>query len=473
MGVLQNQLERYKKLFHISEKLHSTMNADLLLGELFVILKEVYPNYSYILLLSHDTHCHNDLPIIEIDYDSDNFAVVTAYTTGINQFEYSSDEQHAILYAPLKGRQGIYGVLQIIVPDSITFPDEEIEFITLFTNCAGSALENARLYQQNHQVISNLKLLNDTSQRLNSNSRLAEKMSYVSDQIKASFEAEEVGFFLVSDDQTTVKILPGTTRYFFSKQARIYLDYIKKKFLLDPEPLFIGDVNLHKIVDFKNFHSVMAIPVFQNEILRGFSIVMHHKPYFFSFEAFKLLQSLIQHSSLALTNTLLREELSRLVITDHLTKLHSRKFLDEKIQQSMKEDDEGTFILVDLDNFKKVNDSFGHQIGDEVLVQVAILIKSGIRKNDIGARWGGEELAIYLPGVSLEKGVSIAERLVVMVNETSTPHVTVSCGVSYWHQDYPDTYQALFKRADEALYFAKETGKNKVVTQADYNKEAG
>ena len=65
---------------------------------------------------------------------------------------------------------------------------------------------------------------------------------------------------------------------------------------------------------------------------------------------------------------------------------------------------EGIFILIDIDNFKEINDTFGHQVGDEVLIQVAKLIKENIRGNDVGARWGGEELAIYLPRVPIEEG---------------------------------------------------------------------
>jgi diguanylate cyclase (GGDEF)-like protein len=367
----------------------------------------------------------------------------------------------------LKGKQGVYGVLQIIAPDTLNFPESDIELITLLANSAGNALENAHRYQKSLQEINNLQIINETSHRLNSNLRLAETMNYMSKQMKQCFAAQEVGFFLLTGDQGRPKVLPGSTAFFFSKQAKLYVDYIIGKIQTDNKSLFIGDLNLPTIEDMVNFHSIMAIPMIQSQILKGFSIVMHQQAFFFSFDNFKLMQSLIHHSSLALTNSMLREELERMIITDHLTKLHSRNYLDEKIQRSMKEDEEGTFILIDLDNFKELNDTYGHQVGDNVLIQVANLIKANIRGNDVGARWGGEELAIYLPKVSMEAGVSIAKRLVERIADRSNPTITVSCGVSYWNKDRLDTYNYLFKRADDALYIAKGTGKNKVVTQID------
>jgi diguanylate cyclase (GGDEF)-like protein len=154
-----------------------------------------------------------------------------------------------------------------------------------------------------------------------------------------------------------------------------------------------------------------------------------------------------------------------MVITDHLTKLYSRNYLDDKIQQSMEEDGEGTFIIIDIDDFKLINDTYGHQVGDDVIIQVANIIQAHIRGSDIGARWGGEELAIYLPRVSVETGKQIAERLVVKVRELSNPSVTISCGISHWKKEENDCYNAVFKRADKALYKAKGTGKDKVVIQ--------
>ncbi|NIK15763.1 diguanylate cyclase (GGDEF)-like protein [Saccharococcus thermophilus] len=120
----------------------------------------------------------------------------------------------------------------------------------------------------------------------------------------------------------------------------------------------------------------------------------------------------------------------------------------------------GTFILVDIDNFKQINDTYGHQTGDEVLVQVANIIRTNIRSSDIGARWGGEELAVYLPKVSLATGISVAHRLAEKVRVETYPSVTISCGISYWKKNRREEADSLFKRADEALYMAKRAGKN-------------
>lgn len=456
---------RYKQLFRVTEKFHSTMNMDDVLGEIINTLQEVYPTFTYYLLLSHDNNIIEDLPIKDLEYDSENIAAMQAYVTGTFQFEDSVQERRSVMYAPLKGKQGVYGVLQVIAPNTLVFPKNEVEFITLLANTAGSALENAQLYQQSKRLITDLKLINETSHQLNSNLRLSETMSFITERITNSFDAEVVGFILLSNDYRETKVLNGSTEFFHTKEAEEYIAYMKGKVETDKEALFIGDFNFPYETTDSKFKSIMVVPMTQSGILKGFAIVMHQEPYHFSFETFKLLQSLVHHSTLAFTNSMLREELEKMVDTDHLTKLFSRNYLDEKIHQSMNKDHEGTFIMIDIDNFKSINDTFGHQVGDAVIIQVADIINANIRESDVGARWGGEELAIYLPGVSLTTGLVIAKRLVKKVFACTKPRVTISCGVSHWNSGQKDSYAALFKRADKALYTAKQTGKNKVVVQ--------
>ena len=456
--------KRYKQLYRVTEKFHSSMSMDAVLGEIISTLRKMYPTFDYYLLLSHDNNSHENLPIKDLEYDSENVAAMQAFVTGTVQFEEHLLERNSVLHAPLKGKQGVYGVLQVIASDTLMFPKNEIEFITLLANTAGSALENAQLYQQSKQLVSDLQFINETNRYLNTNLGLNDTIQFMKKQIKKSFNANKTGFVMISTDGQ-INVLPGSSKFFGTPEADVYLTFTRSKLLQEKESLFIGDLGIQcPDIDIK-YHSLMAVPMLGHSQITGFAIVLQKEPYYFSFDMFKLLQSLIHHSSLAMSNSILREELEKMVITDHLTQLHSRNYLDKQMDESMQVDEEGTFILMDIDNFKKVNDTYGHQVGDEILVQVATLIQSNIRESDIGARWGGEELAIYLPKVPLTTGVQIAERLKDAVAEMSKPKVTISCGVSYWSRAECLNANELFKRADEALYVAKNTGKNRVHVQ--------
>ena len=125
---------------------------------------------------------------------------------------------------------------------------------------------------------------------------------------------------------------------------------------------------------------------------------------------YKLFQALIHHATLAVTNSMLRDRLEHLVQTDQLTELYSRTYLDEKIQYSMKIHKRGVFILVDIDNFKTINDTYGHQTGDSILIQVASVMKT-IFVSMMSLRGGGEELAVYLPNINVSSGERIAKGL--------------------------------------------------------------
>ncbi len=458
--------QRYRQLFRVTEKFHSSMNVEDVLEEIIDTLKEVYPTFEYYLLLSQDRNENCSLPIKDLDYDSDNTAAVKAYASGSLQFE-DFDETNSILYAPLKGKQGIYGVLQVIAPDRLPFPEYETEFIMLLASTGGSALENASLYQQARRLNADLKLINETSHRLNSNLRLNEAMSYMCEQVITSLRAEEVGFVVPGENNRFI-VLEGSP-FFLTPEADQYIQLFGSQIQSAKEPLFMSDFSLKP--DFPGvYRSAMGVPMIQNDSLSAFALVLHKNPYHFTFETFKLMQSLIHHYTLAFTNSMLREELEQMVITDHLTKLCSRNYLDEKMSLSMIEDQFGSFILIDIDNFKAVNDTYGHQVGDEVLVQVANLIKNNIRGSDIGSRWGGEEMAIYLPGAPLDTGMKIANRLAERVERWTKPSVTISCGVSWWHKEDTDNLLSLFRRADQALYLAKESGKNKVIIQSGEHK---
>jgi diguanylate cyclase (GGDEF)-like protein len=165
-------------------------------------------------------------------------------------------------------------------------------------------------------------------------------------------------------------------------------------------------------------------------------------------------------------------ESSRRSRTDALTGLWNRRHFDEQLERVVAETDRFgrscALVICDIDLFKKVNDSFGHDAGDEVLKRVAEVLRDGIRTVDICARLGGEELALILPQTAHDGAVELAERLRQRLEAATVSHggftirVTVSMGVAIYDAGSSGK-GTLFKRADENLYAAKHQGRNRVV----------
>ncbi|HEY5514205.1 MAG TPA: diguanylate cyclase, partial [Geomonas sp.] len=168
------------------------------------------------------------------------------------------------------------------------------------------------------------------------------------------------------------------------------------------------------------------------------------------------------------------ELLKQLTNIDHLTNLFNRRYLAEILEaeffRARRNKENLSLIIVDIDYFKKVNDTYGHQNGDIVLATVASLSQRELRAYDSAARYGGEEFVLVIPGTSLPGAVLVAERLRQAVLEFSFPApmedltVTISLGVATYPSAQVDSVDSLFRQADEALYRAKQNGRNRVET---------
>ena len=167
------------------------------------------------------------------------------------------------------------------------------------------------------------------------------------------------------------------------------------------------------------------------------------------------------------------DQLEQLAFFDPLTKLLNRRAVLRKLEEqvnSVKRYGEGlSLVMLDIDHFKKVNDSFGHLTGDDVLAGVASLLSSSIRVTDFAGRYGGEEFIVVLTRTRLDGALVVAHRLRRIVDEARTKdsdgneiQVTVSLGLTEYRQG--DDPRSLISRADEALYMAKENGRNRVET---------
>ena len=169
--------------------------------------------------------------------------------------------------------------------------------------------------------------------------------------------------------------------------------------------------------------------------------------------------------------------IKNIVIYDTLTGLYNRRYIEEKLGGEAQKSFYGrtplSLVMVDIDHFKKVNDTLGHTEGDQALCKISSLLKNSVRKKDIVARYGGEEFILILPETFLEESFVIAERIRRLVENTSFEvgkaqvNLTVSMGISNFPSHRAKSKEELIRMADQALYDAKGGGRNKVCIFAE------
>ncbi len=169
-----------------------------------------------------------------------------------------------------------------------------------------------------------------------------------------------------------------------------------------------------------------------------------------------------------------QEELKRLASTDPLTGLYNRRHFSDvgkdMLEVAKRYGRKLSLIILDIDRFKRINDEYGHDAGDEVIKALADLMKNSVRSSDIVCRFGGEEFVILMPEISLEEAMSFAERLRkdvervrVKLGDGGELHFTISIGVTEVNVSSENNLEPAIKRADNALYEAKRGGRNRVV----------
>jgi diguanylate cyclase (GGDEF)-like protein len=164
----------------------------------------------------------------------------------------------------------------------------------------------------------------------------------------------------------------------------------------------------------------------------------------------------------------LTDKIKRLSEQDYLTSLYNRRkvheIIENEIIRSRRYNSSFAIILFDIDNFKTTNDTFGHNAGDKLLVDISDVIKQTIRESDTACRWGGEEFLVFCPETSIDGALALAEKLRSNIESFEFDEVgykTASFGIA--RIEHGDTVKSLISRADDALYSAKSSGKNRAV----------
>ncbi|HOK00955.1 MAG TPA: sensor domain-containing diguanylate cyclase, partial [Spirochaetota bacterium] len=248
-------------------------------------------------------------------------------------------------------------------------------------------------------------------------------------------------------------------QYFYKKSDIIVGDIIEELMGEDEETAELFSILKPEIV----------IPLFSKNALNGL-IFMSRKimetPY--TAKDILFLEKLSKFASIAVENS----RLYRMATIDRMTGLFIHHYFKERLAEELKRAERNkkdlTLLMLDIDHFKRVNDTYGHLNGDTVLKIIASIIHQNIRVFDMASRYGGEEFAVILTDTDEELGLKIAERLRAKVEEADFDlngtkiKVTISIGVAQFNPEVDDSADSIIARADMALYQAKNTGRNRV-----------
>jgi len=362
--------------------------------------------------------------------------------------------------------------------------DESVQMLQAFCRHIAIALENMLLKQDVSNHSKALSAVTEFSSTIGS--ALESEDLYRSIVLKTTeVMRAEKGSLLIYDDisnELSIKFIRGLNQKLIEKLRLKPGEGISGLVYETGRPLLIKDIEqepsfqTHQRARYKT-RSFMSVPLIINHRKIGvLNVADKAGGSSFDEHDLKILQSIAIHASVALERTDFyqkSEDLRKISITDSLTDLFNRRFfqdrLTEEIERAKRHTQSLSLIMLDIDNFKKYNDTYGHQAGDEALRMIAGIIRNSVRNIDMVARYGGEEFAVILPVTEASAAKEIAERIRSGVasgyypDEThrSAVKLTASLGIACFPQD-ADSLFDLVGNADKALYLAKVSGKNRV-----------
>jgi diguanylate cyclase (GGDEF)-like protein len=233
---------------------------------------------------------------------------------------------------------------------------------------------------------------------------------------------------------------------------------------VDSDPRFFKGIDKRTKFQTRN---MVCVPVQSKEKTLGVLSVINKIQGDFENDDMVILYAFANQVAIALENARLYKDAA----TDDLTKLYRRNYfelrLKEEIDRAKRYKHSLTLLFIDIDFFKKINDRYGHPVGDEVLKGVAEKLKEAARLSDFAARYGGEEFVLLLPYISHKKALQIGERLRKNIenNDFKGIKITISIGLGYFNgKDLEMNYRRMLEITDKALYKAKNNGRNRIET---------
>ena len=375
------------------------------------------------------------------------------------------------LAIPLMVREEVVGVLDCQSDRRNRFDKDTIHLLTLFSTQASMALQNAQLYSLERQRARQLQAINAIAQQTTAVLDLEELLSRVCCLIQEAFRVAHVSLLLREEGDLVLRAHHGML---------IPCIPLGGRFPTSHEPwacILAGNGNLiekdlsaapDRVRLFAGCVSRMSIPMVSFGQTLGILALHSETQDAFRQTDLQSLESVADICATSIQNAHYVERVKQLAYLDGLTGIFNRRFFELRIMEEIERARRfGTgmgVIMADIDHFKRLNDEFGHLLGDEVLRQVSSLFHQQVRKIDVVCRYGGEEFAILLTQTNKEQALTVAEKLRKMVEGWQFPGVprmvTISAGVAAY-PDHGRTRDDLIRGADSGLYAAKHSGRNR------------
>jgi diguanylate cyclase (GGDEF)-like protein len=411
------------------------------------------------------------LPIYAPDVTKDARYICTARST------------RSQLAIPLMAGEEVVGVLDCQSERHDHFDRDTIHLLTLFSTQASIALRNAHLYTLERKRARQLEAINTIAQQSTAVMDLEDLLARVCSVIQHAFQVSHVSLFLREEGDLVMRANEGSLTPCIPPGGRFAADREPwSKILATGGTVIERDLNASpdSVKLFSGSVSRMSIPLISFGQTLGVLALHSTEPDTFHEGELQSLESVADICASSIQNAHYVQRVKQLAYLDGLTGIFNRRFFELRIQEELERARRyGTgmaIVMADIDQFKRLNDEFGHLLGDEVLRQVSSLFHQNLRKIDVVCRYGGEEFGIILSQTSAQHALSVAEKLRRTVENWQFPGVPRSVTISAGVASFPDHgigRDDLVRAADTGLYSAKQQGRNRICVAESARKAAG